>query len=182
MDSAFRQNVAGATVVQLGLELGCLVGAVLLALSYHGPLAPHDAFGPALVFAVVMVCLNGAVGLYQRDRGLPFGEYLLRRFLALLMGFALAYLSARALPGGAFFQQALASTFLIALCGLVLLRQCVLTRATRMLVPHRVLVLGTGPEARIVDASLSVAKIPGLQLVGFYPLDKMSDRSIVAGL
>ena len=46
------------------------------------------------------------------------------------------------------------------------------------LLPHRVLVLGTGVEARLVEASLAAAVPPGLCLVGFYPLDKTKETCV----
>jgi sugar transferase (PEP-CTERM system associated) len=49
-----------------------------------------------------------------------------------------------------------------------------------MLSPYRVLVLGTGPEALAVETSLEVANRPGLELAGFYPLEKVPVRSIAA--
>jgi sugar transferase (PEP-CTERM system associated) len=89
-------------------------------------------------------------------------------------------LSVPFLPGGVAFQQVLGSTLLLALCGLILVRQVVLSPIARMLLPHRVLVLGTGPDARAVDMSLGVATSPFLHLVGFYPLDKVLERTIAA--
>jgi sugar transferase (PEP-CTERM system associated) len=41
-------------------------------------------------------------------------------------------------------------------------------------------VLGTGPEARLVEASLAAARPAGLQLVGFYPLAKVTERAVSA--
>jgi sugar transferase (PEP-CTERM system associated) len=41
-------------------------------------------------------------------------------------------------------------------------------------------VLGTGPEALAVETSLQVANRPGLELAGFYPLEKIVARSIAA--
>jgi len=40
--------------------------------------------------------------------------------------------------------------------------------------PHRILVLGTGTEARLVEASLASAN-PAVQLVGFFALDKVEE-------
>jgi sugar transferase (PEP-CTERM system associated) len=40
------------------------------------------------------------------------------------------------------------------------------------------MVLGTGPEARLVEASLAAAHPPGLRLVGFYALEKVQDMVV----
>ena len=45
--------------------------------------------------------------------------------------------------------------------------------------PHRVLVLGTGPEARLVEASLATASSVGIRLVGFHALEKVQ-RTVVS--
>jgi sugar transferase (PEP-CTERM system associated) len=47
-----------------------------------------------------------------------------------------------------------------------------------MLMPHRILVLGTGPEARLVEASLTGANRAGLCVVGFYPLENDADSVV----
>ena len=47
--------------------------------------------------------------------------------------------------------------------------------------PHRVLVLGTGPEARLVEASLTSTNPLGLRLIGFYPLEKTQENVVSPG-
>jgi lipopolysaccharide/colanic/teichoic acid biosynthesis glycosyltransferase len=42
-------------------------------------------------------------------------------------------------------------------------------------------VLGTGPEARLVEASLVAAHPPGLRLLGFFPLDKVTETAVSQG-
>jgi sugar transferase (PEP-CTERM system associated) len=44
-----------------------------------------------------------------------------------------------------------------------------------------VLVLGTGPEARLVEASLTSANPLGMRLVGFYALDKLNEMVVSSG-
>jgi sugar transferase (PEP-CTERM system associated) len=180
MSSLLRQHGGGAPLLQLGLELGWLVAAVVLAVRYHSTRPSLNVVAPALVFAVLMVGLNAAFGLYRRDRPLPFGEYILRQAAALVIGLPIAYVSSHLLPGGVVFQQAFVPVVLIALGGLIALRQIMVSPVAQMLSPYRVLVLGTGPEALAVEASLDVANSPGLELAGFYPLEKVPVRSIAA--
>jgi sugar transferase (PEP-CTERM system associated) len=180
MNSLLRQHGGGAALLQLGLELGWLVAAVVLAVRYHSTLPSLNVIVPALVFAVVMVGLNAAFGLYRRDRPVPFGEYVLRQAAALLIGLPIAYVSSHILPGGLVFQQAFVPVVLIALGGLLAVRQIMASPVARMLLPYRVLVLGTGPEALAVETSLEVTNPPGLELAGFYPLEKVPVRSIAA--
>ena len=109
MVSRFTWPVAGATLVQLGAELSWLIAAVVLAIRLLGEAggAGIDTILPAVLFAVVMVSLNGAFGLYRRDHKLSFGIYVSRLFLALLIGAPVAYLISEVLPGGETFQHTL---------------------------------------------------------------------------
>src|SRR6266550_1862852 len=180
MTGLLRQHGGGAALLQLGLELGWLVAAVVLAVRYHSALPSLSVVAPALVFALLMAGLNAAFGLYRRDRPLPFGEYVLRQAAALVIGLPIAYASSHLLPGGLIFQQAFVPVVLIALGGLLAVRQIMMSAVARALLPYRVLVLGTGPEALAVETSLEVGKPPGLELAGFYPLEKVPARSIAA--
>ena len=96
MTGLLRQHGGGAALLQLGLELGWLVAAVVLAVRYHSALSSLNVVAPALVFAVLMVGLNAAFGLYRRDRPLPFGEYILRQAAALVIGLPWCRIDAQA--------------------------------------------------------------------------------------
>jgi sugar transferase (PEP-CTERM system associated) len=67
---------------------------------------------------------------------------------------------------------------LVAVGGLLLIRHVIVLPLVANLVPHRILVLGTGPEARLVEASLSAANMPGMSLVGFFALDKVNEMAV----
>jgi sugar transferase (PEP-CTERM system associated) len=180
MSVSLRQHGGGVAFLQLGLELGWLVAAVVLAVRYQSALSSLSVATPALLFAVLMVGLNAAFGLYRRDRRLAFGEYAVRQSAALVIGLPIAYLSSHILPGGVFFQEAFGPVVLIALGGLLAVRQITVSPVARVLLPYRVLVLGTGPEALAVETSLEMANPPGLELAGFYPLEKVPVRSVAA--
>ena len=154
MISLLRQNISGATLLQLGADLSCLFFAVILAIRLHGyHTSPFGSVAAlALAFAVLMVCLNGALGLYRRDRNLPFAAHVGWIFFALLLGVPLAYLLALLLPNGQIFQETLGAALVIAFGGLVVVRHAIVRPFIETLLPHRVLVLGTGPEARVVEA------------------------------
>ena len=180
MVNLLRQHGVGSSFLQLGLELGWIIAAVVLATRYHSSLPSLSALAPGFAFAVLMVCLNAAFGLYRRDRQLPFGESVLRQIGALAVGLPIAWIALHMVPDGLIFQQAFLPTVLIALAGLLAVRQIMMSRTARLLLPYRVLVLGTGPEAQAVETSLALASPPGLDLAGFYPLDKIPARSIAA--
>jgi sugar transferase (PEP-CTERM system associated) len=182
MSSLLRPHGGGGVAfLQLWLELGWLVAAVVLAVRYHSALSSLSSLSvvtPALVFALLMVGLNVAFGLYRRDRRLNFGEYAVRQSAALVIGLPAAYGLSHMLPGGTVFQQAFGPLVLIALGGLLAVRQIAVSPAARRFLPYRVLVLGTGPEALAVETSLEMTNPPGLELAGFYPLEKIPVRSV----
>jgi len=179
--NAFRTNISGAMLFQLAAELSWLFAAVLLMLQMEGMQATerHDLAALALVFATVMIGLNGAFGLYGRSRTLSASGYVLRVILAPAIGIPLAFLIARVLPGVELPSSWLVA-ILLALVGLLLVRHAIVLPLVGTLLPHRVLVLGTGPEARLVESSLTATDPLGVRLVGFYSLEKMQE-SVVSG-
>jgi len=179
--NVFRTNISGAMLFQLAAELSWLFAAVLLMLQMEGMQATerHDLAALALVFATVMIGLNGAFGLYGRSRTLSASGYVLRVILAPAIGIPLAFLIARVLPGVELPSSWLVA-ILLALVGLLLVRHAIVLPLVGTLLPHRVLVLGTGPEARLVESSLTATDPLGVRLVGFYSLEKMQE-SVVSG-
>ena len=180
MTSFFKGNLSTATLLQLGADASCLYIAVMLALRFDGNLMHplQQAFLPALFFAVLVVVLNGAFGVYRRDTKLAFGAHVSRMFLALLIGAPTVYLAAHLLPEGQRLQDAFDEVVLFAFVGLVFVRHVIVSPLVRMLLPHRILVLGTGPEALVVEASLSASDHPNVCLVGFYALENTQEATI----
>jgi sugar transferase (PEP-CTERM system associated) len=175
-----KGNLPTATLFQLGADASWFFIAVMLALHYTGnlPIPLRHAFLPAFTFAVLMVVLNGAFGVYRRDVKLAFGSHVTRMFLALLIGAPIAYLAAALLPGGQRLQGVLGQAVLFAFVGLICVRHFIVSPLMRTFLPHRVLVLGTGAEARVVEASLTTADHPNLQVVGFYALEKVQETTV----
>ncbi len=175
-----RWNVPRATLAQLGAELSWLLAAVLLARWLDGQPGTAIAINlaPAIVFAVIMVVLNGAFGLYRRDQKIGFRGYVGRLLLAMLIGAPIAYAAAQVLPGGDRFQELFGAIVIFAFGGLILVRHVVVSPLLRTLLPHRVMVVGAGPEAKVVESSLEASAAPGLQLVGFYALGTSTPRAV----
>jgi sugar transferase (PEP-CTERM system associated) len=180
MNSVFRQGVSAATILQLVADLSWLFIAGIVAIRFNEHLAIplQSVVAPALVFAVVIVLLNVAFGMYRRADKLTSSPYLVRLLLVPAIGVPLAYLIVSALPTGRLLQNNLGMAVLVAIGGLLLIRHLLVLPLVSNLAPHRVLVLGTGPEARLVEASLSAANLPGMSLVGFYALDKVHDMAV----
>lgn len=179
MFSVFRTNVSGATVFQLAAELSWLFAAVLLALRLEGRYSMEysDVALLAFIFAATMVGLNYAFGLYRRSQALSMGGYVLRLVLAPAIGIPLAFLAAQLLPGFEL-PSRWPIAIVLALGGLLLVRHAIVLPLVATLLPHRVLVLGTGPEARLVEASLASTNPLGMRLVGFYALETMQESVV----
>ena len=180
MNSLFKGNLSPATLFQLGADASWLFIAVMLALHHTGdlPIPLRNALMSAFAFAVLVVVLNVAFGVYRRDMKLAFGAHVTRMFLAFLIGVPIAYLAANLVPGGRRFQDVLGETVLFAVVGLICVRYFVVSPLVRTLLPHRVLVLGTGLEARVVEASLTSTDHPNIQVVGFYALETAQETTV----
>src|SRR5258708_39131620 len=104
MVNRLQKTIPGITLLQLTSDALCAAIAVVLALRFHGygfvshPLV--SLLAPACIFAVTTVCLNGAFGLYRRDRKLAFRQQVARMFFAAAGAAPPASLIAR-LRGGA---------------------------------------------------------------------------------
>jgi len=180
VNSIFRQGISAAMLFQLLADLSWLFVAGVLVIRFNEQFTiPIDhVAAPALVFAVVIVVLNLAFGMYQRADKLTSSTYLVRMLLVPAIGVPLAYLIVNVLPTGKLLQDNVGTAVLVAIGGLLLLRHIVVLPLVANFVPHRVLVLGTGPEARLVEASLAAANLPGMNLVGFFALDKVRDMVV----
>lgn len=181
MLNVFRQSVSGATLFQLAAEMSWLFAAIMLVLDVNegqSAMPRSEIAQLAFLFALTIICLNGAFGLYRRAQVLSRSAYVLRMLLAPAVGIPLAFLAAQLLPGAAPMDQSWAIAILLALVGLVLIRHGVVLPLVGTLMPHRVLVVGTGPEARLVEVSLTTATPLGVQLVGFYALEKTHEIAV----
>ena len=178
MVSHSRWSASGATVFQLLTEAFWIVVAVVIAFQLRG--ISSVPIVPALVFAVLVMLVLSAMGMYRRDRRVRLGAYVLRVMFAMLIAVPVAYLTADVMPGGRQFQETVSEWGLLAFAGLVAVRQLVTEPVLRRFLRHRVLILGTGPEARMVEASLAGAETPGLSLVGFYLLEKVGENVVAA--
>src|SRR5688572_25119667 len=183
MFGALRQNFSPATLAQLAVELVWLfcAGVAVLHVATQLDNPARAIIVPALVFALMILSLNGAFGVYRRGEKVTTSGYVLRLLLAPTIGVPLAYVVANVLPGGREFQENLGLVVLFGIGGLLLVRHALVLPLVTTMLPHRVLVLGTGPEARLVEASLASAHPPGLKLCGFFALEKVQHSSVSPG-
>lgn len=179
--SLFRHHFPVATAVQLLAEAALFFAAVIVAIavtSNRSLVSPFSAILPAFTFAVVLLLVNGALGLYRRDRLVGGGTVLVSGFLALILGVAVAYLLFFFLPDGHVAQDSIGFAVLYALVGVPLLRRALVSPRAARLLAHRVLVIGTGPEARAVDRALAASNRSAIVVVGFYEVAPGSEPAV----
>ena len=133
---------------------------------------------PAVSFAVLMVLINTAFGLYSRREQTNFAGMIGRSMLSMAIGVPLAYVLFAVMPNGLQAQAAIGYMLLYALAGLILIRQATYSaRATRM-GARKVLIVGVGDEAREVEQALTSSCFPHFEVVGFYPAGKAEHESV----
>jgi sugar transferase (PEP-CTERM system associated) len=128
---------------------------------------------PAILFAMLLVTVNGVLGVYQPVKQAESGDRIWRAVIAVIIGCAAAYGVFLLLPDGEMYQAAIGSTTILGLIVVITFRRTILraiSEAVSGWFSHRILVLGTGAGALEVDKTLSSMHGSGLTLVGFYPL------------
>jgi sugar transferase (PEP-CTERM system associated) len=167
----FRHHVPVGSVLQILAELALLFGSLLLAVFIQ--LSPYGVevtalLAPAAVFALLMSCLNVAFGLYRREHSPTFSQTVSRTLLALGVGLPVAYLVLAAVPNGDALRPVLGYALLYGFCGIVLVRQSVRVVGRLGIGAKRVLIVGAGHEAMMVENSLKTLQHPRIDVVGFF--------------
>jgi sugar transferase (PEP-CTERM system associated) len=168
--AVLRQYFSAAAVIQLLIEAGWFVAAMVLAvgLQRHGRGLSDIVLAPALVFAALIVAANGAAGLYRADRKRRIGPFLGRTLGALTIGTGVAYVAFFLVPGGRSLQDVLLDASVLAFGGFVFLRMGVFARSESL--TPRVLVIGAGDEAMDLETALEGFRHGRPDIVGFYPV------------
>jgi sugar transferase (PEP-CTERM system associated) len=171
MIKLFRHHVSVGSVVMLTADTLLLLLVVPLAVAMHeGSRQALESLLPAVVFAALMLALNGSLGLYRRESGTGFGVHLGRVLLAVAIGIPVAYMLFSVTPHGYEARSAIGYTILLTLAGLILLRQVIFWASTAGVGAKRVLIIGTGDEAAGVERALATLGYPSMSIVGFYPV------------
>jgi FlaA1/EpsC-like NDP-sugar epimerase len=181
MIKLFRHHVSVGSVVMLTADTLLLLAVVPLAVVLQGGgRQAVEALLPAMVFAGLMLALNGSLGLYRREGGAGFGGHLGRVLLAVVIGIPVAYMLFSVTPYGYEARSAIGYTIVLTLCGLILLRQVVFWASTAGLGAKRVLIVGTGDDAAGVEKALANLGYPSMAIVGFYPVAQGNGSPAVA--
>jgi len=177
----FKHHVSVGSVMVLTADTVLLLGVVPLAVAMQGGGSGlMGALPPAVLFASLMLALNGSLGLYRRESGASFGGHFGRVLLAVAIGMPAAYMLFSVTPQGFEARSALGYAVVFTLCGLILLRQIMFWASTAGMGAKRVLIVGTGEEAAGVERALATLGYPSLAIVGFYPTGHDQDARAVA--
>ena len=166
--------VPANTLLQISLDACLLFSAVTLGLvlqSHGSSAALAESIQPAALFTLLIALVNGALGLYRHDLPRSFGGAAARIILALLLGLGVLYVVLILVPCTASCEQALAMSGTLSLPAVLLLRATLLHRLDPRVFTRHILVVGTGPEAVLVEQALIASGLRGMSLLGFYPID-----------
>lgn len=171
MVRVFRHHIPVGSLLQITADGAFCFGALLLAVFLQlGPYGFNvwSALPGAAFFAATMMGLNTVFGIYRRDMTPSFAEMAGRTIMSLGVGIFIAYFAFSLVPEGPSTRHVLGYAVLYALCGIVLTRQSVRMARNIGLGAKRVLIVGVGREAMMVENSLKALRHPRIDVVGFF--------------
>lgn len=177
----FNHRVPAAVLLQVMLEAVLFSLAITLAAQFNSSSLldnPSIVLLPALMFASLMVLISLGLGLYRPDVSVNAIRFIASRAFALVIGLPIAYVAFYLVPHSNLFQDALANSLLLAISGLVLVRGFVFSSIRADLFTHRILIVGTGPEACAVESALDKSKGAGIVVAAFYPLSRSENTMV----
>ncbi len=178
MLKVFSHYFPSHTLQQVLFDAALLFVFVLVAIFFqYEPLTPDWALivPSALAFALAMVALNTAMGLYRPVLRRSNRQAFARVVLALVVSVPVAYAIFGLLPWATLADRTLQPS-IVGLLGLMLLMRGVVNQrqASGLFVP-RVLILGTGHDALAVHRDLTRPLQRSVEVVGFLPTGSGDD-------
>ena len=168
----FNHYVPSNTVLQVVIDAMLLFVAVIVAFvlqsKVNGALIA-TVVPSALAFAVTMMILNGALGLYRTGFGGGFRESLMRVVMSIALSIPVAYGIFQVLPWGEFAHEAMELNVVALLGFVVAARGFSVRRVGAGVLVKRIMVIGTGADAVAVESALAHSSSRGFQVVGFFP-------------
>jgi sugar transferase (PEP-CTERM system associated) len=123
----------------------------------------------AITFATVFSLTMFALGLYNKDHIRDLGTVLTRMLFSFFFGFIILALLFYVYPSLAIWRSALATAFVMAVCGLLLIRWLYLRFADTQAFKRRILVLGVGEKASRLEGLSQDNRSRGFVCIGFVP-------------
>jgi sugar transferase (PEP-CTERM system associated) len=180
--SLVRYSAFLFAVMQLATEAILYFFAVIVAVHLQQQLPADgralETYAPAVVFAVLMVFISASIGLYRTDGPMGAGGHFSKIVLATALGVPTAYLVFPNIPNGDLAQNAIANVLVLTLMAGILWRPFFSWLLALGFFQYRVLIVGTGPEARAVGEALKRRGGSRVVIASFYPLAGVRDPSI----
>jgi sugar transferase (PEP-CTERM system associated) len=180
MIKVFSHWIHWKTIFRIGLDFFFPVASVFFAVlvwGFGGPANLEIVTIYAVIFALLMVVLNFWLGLYHVTHNWTMAQTRARAVLSLYLSVPLAYAVFSLLSIADYNQKILLLSGLAALFGTLAHRVYTMHSRSGTMMVHRVLIFGTGPEARSVGKVLKKSD-PDIQIVGFYPSPTDSEMSV----
>jgi sugar transferase (PEP-CTERM system associated) len=164
-----------------------LAAARLPAISFASPQQPFPSsmvLPWAVGFALFMALLYAFVGLYRQGTFRVRLHVLLGRgLLAMSMGSSIAYVALQTYGEGQYAFLLLLYAVPVMAVGVVAVRSVGYLGRRAALGARRVLIVGTGPEAKNVAIDLASSHAAGHVMVGFYPIKADTENGYsIAGI
>ncbi|TAH47928.1 MAG: TIGR03013 family PEP-CTERM/XrtA system glycosyltransferase [Betaproteobacteria bacterium] len=132
----------------------------------------------ASVFAISMVGLNSAMGLYRPVRQRSNRQAFVRVVLSVIVSVPVAFLAFGVLPWGSPTNEAAQWSVVLGL-GLVLLGRVVVNqRQAAVMFAPRLLIIGTGHDALAVYRDLTQPLQRSVDVIGFFPSDRQEEVAV----
>ncbi len=170
MIRVFNHYIHRRVLMQVLFDYGLIVFVVMGALMLgrqHSELLLSATATHGLSLATCTFVINIASGIYQPAHSRPFTETLARAALAALFALPIAYGIFSLMPSGAD-SQALPLIAMFAVAAVLVHRVYAAHAAVRGSVRTRILVLGSGPAAKLVGETLK-ASDPAAEIIGYFP-------------
>lgn len=172
MLKVLRQYFPVRTVHQAAIDAALLLSAALIAVLLQAgtEAIEWDLILPsAIFFALAMVGLNTAMGLYRQRRGASSGEAFRRVALSVVICVPIALLIFNLLPWAEVTSAPTRYSTMVALGLLLLMRGLGVRGGADAMTGSRVMVVGVGPDAEEVRRVLAEDPSRHGALVGFFP-------------
>ena len=169
MIRVFGHYLHRRTLQQVFVDLGLVLGAVLLAILWQGMewAAALHLMGYAAFLAIGLLLINAGLGFYQRVHNRSVNQTRARGVLSLVLAVPLAYaiFGVPSLYMGS--RQFLAAGAVLGVVLVIIHRVYVAHSKPQSMVRYRILVFGTGPRAALVGRTLR-KEDPHVDVVGYY--------------
>jgi sugar transferase (PEP-CTERM system associated) len=174
------------TVLQVMLDMGLVVGALIVAMFVQSNAAVLNAsvvtegLSRGVLMALGMLAVNSALGFYERTRSKTTGQMRARAVLSFVLSGVIAVGVLWFLPLESSFDAKWVALVVLGTTGFMLTHRVLVGEMLpKSLTRRKVLVYGTGERAQMVGKSLTHASA-NVELVGYYASPNETDHRVTS--